>query len=135
MMKEWKIRQDVYHRTHEITDAAFDIIEQDLDDESLIEDIIRYMTAPESRLLYPTKAYAVAIVYATLLAEYFDENFIEALSDPDLLYGNDKYFVPYMEAPHIYNRVIGQISVELCFDNPQISATKDYFLKEFLIDA
>lgn len=135
MMKEWKIRQDVYHRTQVISDTAFDIIEQDLDDESLIEDIIRYMTAPESRLLYPTKAYAVAIVYATLLAEYFDENFIEALSDPDLLYGNDKYFVPYMEAQHIYNRVIGQISVELCFDNPQISATKDYFLKEFLIDA
>jgi hypothetical protein len=136
-MKEWKIRQDVYHKLGTITDTPKlmneGIVMQQLSDNDLILDIVRYMTHPEPRLLYPTKSYAVAIVYATLLEQHFGENKLVVLDDPVLLYENDPYFIHYSEAKHIYDGVLSKLPILLNWDIPQLAATKSYFLQEFIV--
>jgi len=109
------------------------IIVKEYDDEDLIDDIIDYFYTPSDLLVYPAKSYAVALIYAQLLVNHFNEDFYNVLNDENLLYGNDSYFVAYHNAKYVYDTVLSHI--ELTFDNPtpQVQTTIDYFKEEFYI--
>lgn len=92
-------------------------------------------------LEYPTKSYVVALVYATLLHRHFGENVIEALDDPDLLFGNDRWFRPYSQSKDVYDQALTELKpiLDLISEGTveripsQIQATARYFDEEFLI--
>lgn len=135
-MKEWKVRQHLYHRTAEITDVHPFV---DLSTDAIVDDVVEYFTIEQGkRLVYPAKSYAVALIYATLLEQHFGEDFFEALSDPLLLYGNDRWFVPYTQARDVYDSVLLRVpreilaSIETC-PYSQVRATVAYFKQEFLV--
>ena len=105
-VKEWKLNQKLYHMmTEEHSDALenFDII---VDRDDLVVPAIAYFTDPTDVLVYPAKSYAVALIYARMLWEHFNEPFYEVLDDPTLLFENDEYFIPYSQDPETYDDII-----------------------------
>lgn len=119
-MKEWKVNQLLYHRlTEEHSDDTRNFTT--ISDPDVVGEALRYFRAPIAASVYPGKSYAIAVIYARLLRDHFDEDFYEVLDDPDLLFGNDPYFVPYSEnktdydkileglgdRPHSFNRALG----------------------------
>ena len=134
-MEDWKHKQQLYHLTQPINDDISDkeyIIRHDKS--QLVEDIVLYFKEDSDILIYPSKSYAVAIIYAKLLERYFNKNFYEVLDDPKLLYDNDMYFVPYSKDKETYDDAISQI--DLSFTNPidQVSITIEFFKNEFFIN-
>ena len=83
----------------------------------------------------------VAIVYATLISKYFGLDYYENLSDSELLFGNDPYFVPYSEdSKSLYDEVLIRVFPVLVnvindsyFLPSQVKSTVDYFKKEMFI--
>jgi len=133
-MKNYKDLQHLYHCTMQTTDYIDnnDIIY--VSRQNLPERIIAYFNIEVTQLEYPAKSYAVAIIYAKLLEKYFDEDFYQALNDPDLLYNNDRFFVPYKEDQVMYDHVLSQISLNFNGWLPtQVHKTIKFFEKEFFI--
>lgn len=138
-MKEWKVSQELYHRTHlptDWTDGKVVIVS----DQPLVPEIVKYFTVELGDVLvYPAKSFAVAMIYSRLLSKYFDEDFYTALNDPALLYNNDQYFVPYYKAIKTYEDAILRVStIRDAWDvenSPfsQVQATVAYFKQEFLL--
>ncbi len=137
MKPEYKLRQEMYHSLYPVDDRigegghpwAYCID----DDDRLVQDIVDYFTVEISHvLLYPSKSYAVAVIYAKLLNKHFGIPVLEALKDPKLLYDNDRFFVPYEAggSAEIYNRVLLK---PINWDLPQVKTTVQYFMKEFLL--
>jgi hypothetical protein len=141
VIKEWKIRQQIYHKTSIITDHAdgSEIVLSCVGVDSFAATVVEYFTHVQSRVVQPFKAYAVAIIYAKMLEKYFNEDFYAVLDDPDLLFGNDRYFVPYSGAKQVYAAAIQQLQHDRLFDSvelislPQIQTTIAYFKQEFLL--
>lgn len=134
-MKDWKYKQQLYHLQTEIEDDINTkkcIIREDRS--QLSNHIIFYFNQESDILSYPSKSYAVAIIYAKLLEQYFNEDFYEVLNDPDLLYGNDKYFVPYSQDKDIYDEAISNIDLSFKDAPSQVNITIDFFEKEFFIN-
>jgi hypothetical protein len=143
-MKEWKTRQQITNRLHEHTDIA-DASKVTVWDRSKLLPgafeywVISYFRLPgDGQLHYPQKSYAVALVYAKLLEQYFGESFYDVLDDRDLLLG-DKYFVRYSEDRATYDSIIRELTRQDMWNfeaNPisQVQATVRYFKKEFLLD-
>jgi len=138
MIEEWKARQRMYH--HQMDENFDDFIadkpcyvRENQDEWDLCGDIVDYFYVPSTILIYPAKSYAVALIYAQMLTEYFDVEFYTVLNDPDLLYGNDKYFVPYRERKEVYDTVLTHIRLDFVNPTPQVLTTIDYFNKEFFI--
>lgn len=136
-MKEWKVRQEIYHRTVAINDTSPPTLVVGGD---LVPHIVEYFTTElGDKLVYPAKSYAVAMIYARLLSKYFDEEFYTALNDPALLYNNDQHFVPYYKAIKTYDDAILRVSaVRDAWDVEnskfsQVEATVNYFKQEFLL--
>jgi hypothetical protein len=107
-MKEWKIAQMMYHNlTEEYTDdLEKEIIIEEFDKDSIVKRATEYPTSKDTVLYYPGKSYAIAIAAAWYLEKYHNENFLEVLDDPDLLYGNDPYFTPYSRDKDTYDKII-----------------------------
>jgi hypothetical protein len=130
-MKEWKIRQEVYHRLNpEHTDDSknFDIeISEDIEGNA-----IKYFKTTDIGWIWPAKSYMVGICYARWLAEEFGGRPLEYLDDPDLLYNNDEYFKTYSEDPLTYTHILEKIG-GWEFDNQQgvVPAVRHYFDLEF----
>lgn len=132
-MKDYKILQEMYHSLHKVDDFINQqnicFIERD----DLVNRIIAYFTQEVLTLEYPAKSYAVAIIYAKLLEHYFNEDFYKTLNDPDLLYNNDKFFVPYDHDSHLYDHILSRISLDFDRSLSQIDTTIQYFEQEFFI--
>ena len=134
-MDEWKLRQEIYHRLNtEHTD--------DLNDKAVVftnnvvEDAIRYFNERDIGWIYPSKSYMVGICYAKWLSEEFGGDPLEYLNDPDLLYGNDPYFVTYNEDKETYDSILDKIlgwkfnsTLGMCPD------VKNYFIEEFQLES
>lgn len=148
-MQEHKIRQAIYHKITPLDDILDDVEKKEpviyLENEpegETVDTIVRYFHAEVKELIYPAKPFVVALVYSCLLEKHFGIPFYESLSDPELLYGNDKWFKPYPEAKSVYDRAIAYLAEKLedvVKENkdalpPQICSTMGYFRKEFLID-
>lgn len=134
MQKDYKLRQRMYHHLEPIDDYIDDkpFVVVDVPGAELIEQIISYFQRPSKQLIYPAKSYAVAIIYARLLNQYFSVPILKALDDPDLFLGNDKFFVPYNRAKFIYDVVLER-NLSINTNLPQVRTTVDYFMKEFYL--
>ena len=93
-MKIWKMQQEIYHKLNQYHDDDLSLYTVEITD-NIIRDAIKYFTTTELGWVYPAKSYVVGICYAKWLTHYFAEDFYEALNDPNLLFDNDPYFVPY----------------------------------------
>ena len=129
-MKEWKVRQEVYHRLNEEHGDDLNCVEIEIVDD-VVASAIRYFTETEVGWLYPSKSYVVAILYAKWLHEEFSEDFITALDDPDLLYVNDPYFVTYSQDKENYIKIIAALPNSM--DGGMIPDIRNYFEKEFML--
>jgi hypothetical protein len=129
-MKEWKIRQEVYHRLtldhgDDLNKCIIDIAVDDI-----ARTAIRYFNEQDPGWLYPAKSYAVAVLYSHWLCEEFNEDFISALDDPDLLYVNDPYFVPYSKDKQNYIKIIAALPADM--SQGMIPDIRGYFEREFM---
>jgi hypothetical protein len=133
-MKDWKIRQEVYHklnRSHTDDLNSVDIINTT----ETVKDAVRYFHETNIGWIYPSKSYMVAICYARWLGENFGGDPYEYLNDPDLLYGNDPYFIPYRESKKEYDQILIDINGwQFSETSGMVPDVKQYFLEEFMID-
>ena len=132
-MKEWKIRQEVYHRLKLEYDDDLNTKNIQISDDVVI-DAVRYFHEKDIGWIYPSKSYMVGICYAKWLTEYFGGSPLEYLNDPELLYNNDPYFIEYSRDTKTYNQILNIISWN--FDNNigMVPDVKEYFLEEFMIN-
>ena len=132
-MKEWKIRQEVYHRINQVFDDDLNTKEIVLSDD-ITNNAVRYFTERDIGWIYPAKSYMVGICYARWISEHFGGDPIEYLDDVDLLYGNDPYFVTYTDNSTIYDQILEAIG-GWKFDTAQgmVPDVRQYFDDEFMI--
>lgn len=108
-MEDWKIKQEIYHRLNQSFDD--DLNKKDVEISSdIVGNVIRYFTEENIGWIYPAKSYMVAICYARWLSEDYGGDPIYYLNDPDLLYGNDPYFVTYDDEKLLYNSILEKIT-------------------------
>ena len=132
-MNEWKIRQEIYHRL--TTEYDDDLKTKDvIMSENTVDDAIRYFYDRNIGWIYPAKSYMVAICYARWLEHYFGGDAYDYLNDPELLYGNDPYFIEYSRDPKTYHQILETVTWEFDESIGMVPDVKEYFLKEFLID-
>ena len=134
MTTDYKLRQEMFHHLFNPDDRIEEHpwLYRYSTQQQLVDDIKDYFTVPVETLLYPSKSYAVAVIYAKLLRKYFGVPVLESLRDPDLLYGNDKFFEPYQTgfSADVYNSVI---FLPFNVDLPQVAKTIEYFKQEFFL--
>jgi hypothetical protein len=131
MVKEWKIRQALYHKLN--NDYADDLNKIKIQfSKDIIENAIQYFFNKDMGFIYPSKSYVVAICYAHWLSKDFGEDFIELLNDKDLLYGNDPYFKIYNEDTYTYDEILKKITP---FNENKgiIPDIRSYYKAEFFI--
>ena len=128
---DWKYRRKLSYLINDFNDTGLDYTVKKYGlDEELVNEIVDFFISG-SKLIYPAKSYFVAIVYAKLLEEHFDENFYDCLSDKELLL-DDYFFVPYNRNRNVYNAVLSKIGDPLEYKAAE--KTKEYFYQEFLLD-
>jgi len=132
-MKTWKIQQEIYHKLNQLHDDDLSLHDVKLDSE-IIKNAILYFKTTDLGWVYPAKSYVVGICYAKWLNQYFTEDFYESLNDPDLLFGNDPYFVPYEKDKDTYDIILNIVSFDFDETLGIIPDIKKYFIEEFLID-
>jgi len=77
--------------------------------EELVDNALRYFESKTFPLIYPAKAYSVAIIYATLIEKVYGFPVRESLDDPDLFLGQDPYFKRYSEDPDTYEQILTKL--------------------------
>ena len=133
MQQEWKVRQEIYHRLH--TEHSDDLNHQNVElTKDVSHDAIRYFNERDLGWLYPSKSYMVAICYARWLSEYFGGDPFEYLEDPELLYGNDPYFIEYSRDPQTYHEILADVSWEFDTTSGMVPDVYEYFKEEFMIE-
>ncbi len=138
-MKDYKVFQYVYNKTHEHEDLIEEKYVLIDSDEEVTKYAIAYFYKALDHLYYPAKSYSVAIIYAYLINKYFHEDFYATLDDENLFCGNDKFFIPYQENKKLYDAVIGELglfsdSFCLNMEIEQVLKTVRFFEKEFGVD-
>lgn len=106
-MKEWKINQQLYARL--MSGRHSDIMHpEEIVEEGVVraESGLKYIRDCSFPLYQPSKSRMVAIIYAYLLGQHFNEDFYTVLNDPDLFLGEDPYFKPYSEDIEGYDLLI-----------------------------
>ena len=130
-MKEWKIKQEIYHRLN--PEHVDDLKNFDVKiDTDIVGYAIKYFETTDIGWIWPAKSYMVGICYARWLAEEFGGRPLEYLNDPTLLYNNDDYFKTYSEDPATYIRILEKIG-GWNFDNTRgvVPQVRTYFDLEF----
>ena len=128
---DWKYRRKLSYLINDFNDTGlYYTVKKYGSDEELVNEIVDFFISG-SKLIYPAKSYFVAIVYAKLLEEHFNENFYDCLSDKELL-PDDYFFVPYNRNRNVYNAVLSRIGNPLEYKAAE--KTKEYFYQEFLLD-
>jgi hypothetical protein len=132
-MKDWKIRQEIYHRLK--TNYDDDLKTKDIVISSnIIDNAVRYFNEKNVGWIYPAKSYMVAICYSRWLSEIFGGYPLEYLDDPDLLYRNDPYFVRYSKDEYNYIKILCKIDGwEFNNEIGMVPDVKQYFDEEFMI--
>ena len=128
-MKEWKIRQEVYHRL--TTNYKDDLKNVDIVlTNDVKEDALRHFYERVDQWLYPAKSYFVAYCYANWISSEFSEDFWQLLDDKDLLYGNDPYFRTYKDDPEVYDFLYSKIGSEVPMTG-MVPDVREYYDAEF----
>ena len=127
---DWKYRRKLSYLINDFNDTGLDYtVKKYSSDEELVNEIVDFFISG-SKLIYPAKSYFVAIVYAKLLEEHFNENFYDCLNYKELL-PDDYFFVPYNRNRNVYNAVLSRIGDPLEYKAAE--KTKEYFYQEFLL--
>ena len=147
-----KLLQEIFYHTanrEHFTDSFSALNEntqkrffKSMSSDELVESVKQYFREDPEKLVYPTKSFAVALIYAALLYKYFGVQLLESLSDPDLLYGDDPCYASYDKTPDVYNALIYSADSPIydmmhsCIipDLPHLRQTVEYFYNEFLIN-
>jgi len=134
-MKDWKIRQEIYHRMN--TSHSDDLSQFSIElTDNIVENAVRYFNDRDIGWVYPSKSYMVGICYARWLAEQFGGIPEEYLDDAELLYGNDPYFVEYSRDSSTYHSILNQIGGwEFNETRGMVPDVRQYFNEEFMINA
>lgn len=133
MTNDWKIRQEIYHKLNNNHDDDLnnvDIIE--CDNSQILDYALEYFKNDKLGWVYPAKSYVVAICYANWLSEDFGGDFYEYLDDPELLYQNDPYFIPYSLDKHTYDSII--CNIDLKKSSGIVPDIRTYYEQEFMIN-
>jgi hypothetical protein len=130
-MKEWKIRQEIYHRLNKDYDDDLNKVDIKMTDE-VVEDAIRHFNERVEEWIYPAKSYFVAICYAEWIAEDFGEDFYDLLNDDMLLAGNDPFFKTFLQDPETYNKIIDAIDCPVQMKG-MVPDVRKYYESEFSI--
>ena len=127
---DWKYRRKLSYLINDFNDTGlYYTVKKYGSDEELVNEIVDFFISG-SKLIYPAKSYFVAIVYAKLLEEHFNENFYDCLNYKELL-PDDYFFVPYNRNRNVYNAVLSKIGDPLEYKAAE--KTKEYFYQEFLL--
>ena len=131
MMKDWKIKQELYHRLNrEHKDDLKDVVI--IKSPDVIYNAIKYFNEQDLGWVYPAKSYAVAICYAWWLSHDFKEDFYDLLNDKDLLYGNDPYFKQYSADRDTYDAILNVV-LPLKENKGMVSDIKKWYTAEFML--
>jgi hypothetical protein len=131
-MEDWKIRQEIYHRINPIHTDDLNNFTIELTDD-VVKYAVEYFNSRDLGWVYPSKSYMVGICYARFLAEQFGGRPLEYLEDPDLLYGNDPYFVEYSRDPKTYHQILIRVGWEFDVTKGMVPDVYEYFKEEFMI--
>ena len=132
-MKEWKVRQEIYHRLHK--EHSDDLSKFDIEiTENVVEDAVRYFKTRDIGWVYPSKSYMVGICYAKWLSKEFGGNPMDYLVEPDLLHGNDPYYVEYDRDKETYDGILNIIGWGFDESLGLVPDVKEYFKDEFMLD-
>jgi hypothetical protein len=107
-MKDWKIKQKIYHKLNKNFDDDIKNFNVEINEE-IVKYALQYFQTKQIGWIYPSKSYVVAICYAKWLSRDFGEDFYSLLNDEELLAGNDPYFVTYKNSKEIYDEIINNI--------------------------
>lgn len=131
-MEDWKVRQEVYHRLNK--EHGDDLNTKDITiSENIVDEAVDYFFTKNKGWVYPAKSYMVGICYSKWLAERFGETPFDYLNNPNLLYANDPYFVPYSEDKETYDKILEKVSWGFKKDSGMVSDVWTYFQAEFLL--
>lgn len=132
MTKEWKTRQEIYHRLN--TDFKDDLNKVDIVfKDNIKENALLHFFQKIDEWVYPSKSFVVAFCYAYWLSQDFNEDIKDLLNDPDLLYGNDPYFKPYNKDPEVYDFLFDNIKMPIPMKG-MVPDIREYYEEEFLIN-
>lgn len=135
MKKEWKIRQEIYHRLNPVhSDDLKKVNIVICNDNKIVDYAVEYFSNKNLGWIYPAKSYVVAICYSLWLKEIWNGNVLDYLDDPDLLYGNDPYFVRYSNKKEVYDSIINLIGWKFNSKLGVIPDIRKYFEEEFMLN-
>ena len=112
IMKEWKLKQEIYHRLNKEYSDDLNKVEIRMTDE-VYEECIKHFYDQVDEWIYPSKSYFVAVCYASWISQDYEEDIVDLLKDPMLLAGNDPYFKTYDEDPDMYTKILSQIELPI----------------------
>lgn len=130
-MQEWKLNQEIYNNVFSnFSDSYSNFI--NVSDPDIVGVAVEYFSKRPAVSKYPGKSYAVAIIYAKTISDRTGEDFYELLKDPELLYNNDPYFVPYGSARDLYDRILDQLGGldSISMEGGWAFKTREYCLME-----
>ena len=140
---EWKYRRDVFYNISDTSNFSDlkDNFKQNIfirkEKDFIVKDAVNYMTLHQKDLFYPGKSYAVAIMYASWIEDFFKVPLLDSLDDPELLF-DDEYFVPYNKDKNTYDRIFeivdGLNDIVDTNKLPYVKNTREYFMQEFMLD-
>lgn len=109
-IKEWKMWQQVYNNlVTEHSDARH--LHKRVMSEEIVENALRYIQVQDDYGIYPAKSYIVAIIYAVMIQRTYGDDLYESLNDPDLLYGQDEFFIPYSQDKANYDAILERLAM------------------------
>lgn len=128
-MKEWKVSQKIYHALNQ--DFKDDLNNVDIvTTDDVVGQAVRHFYEKIDQWIYPSKSFFVAICYAKWISEDFGDDFYETLDDPDLLYGNDPYFVPYRQNQKVYDAIIDAVGLDFDQTSGMVPDVREYYDEE-----
>lgn len=132
---EHKLRQSVFYLLNkEFDDDLSKFHIEIVEGSEIVEKAVTYFKSTKLGWVYPSKSYVVAICYSKWISDIWAHDFYSILDDPDLLYGNDPYFLPYSQSKEIYDAIIDQIGLDFDQTTGIIPDIRQYFLEEFMIE-
>ena len=130
-MKEWKVRQEVFHRLNTEHSDDLNRVEVVMT-ENVKEDALRHFFQQIDEWIYPSKSYFVAFCYAYWISQDFGEEFWDLLRDPNLLHGNDPYYKPYSdETAEVYDYLFDNVDWPIPMQG-MVPDVFEYYKKEIL---
>lgn len=128
-MKEWKIKQEIYHRLYKEYSDDLNKIEVTISD-NIAETALRHFNERVEEFIYPAKSYFVAFCYAYWISVDYKEDFLELLKDPMLLAGNDPYYKTYDEDSETYDFLIARVNLPIAMVG-MVPDVREYYNAEF----